>query len=73
MLLDGVFRAGHAACSTRRLTETVMPKANAKVKATRSSKQAKQKLVAMMRDLEKTTKQPASKASRGSCARIYCI
>jgi phenylpyruvate tautomerase PptA (4-oxalocrotonate tautomerase family) len=51
-----------------------MPKAHAKVKTTRSSKQAKQKLVAMMRDLEKTTtKQPSSKTARGTCARIYCV
>ena len=52
-----------------------MPKAQqAKVKATRSSKQAKQKLVEMMRDLEKTTtKSASSKTVYGSCRRIYCI
>ncbi|WP_395835203.1 hypothetical protein [Cystobacter fuscus] len=51
-----------------------MPKAHAKVKAPRSSKQAKQKLVEMMREVEKTTtKQPSSKTARGSCARMYCV
>lgn len=51
-----------------------MQKAQAKVKAPRSSKQAKQKLVEMMRDLETTTtKQSSSKAVFGSCRRIYCI
>jgi hypothetical protein len=50
-----------------------MPKSHAKVKATRSSKQAKQKLVDMMRDIEKTTKQPSTKPALGTCARRYCI
>ena len=43
-----------------------------KSKAPRSSKQAKQKLVEMMRELEKTTVVTPKKALRGTCVRIYC-
>jgi hypothetical protein len=43
-----------------------------KSKAPRSSKQAKQKLVSMMRELEKATVATPKKAVAGSCARIYC-
>lgn len=50
-----------------------MSKASAKVKAPRSSKQSKQKLAQMMRNLSKTKLASGSKAM-GSCNRtIYCF
>ncbi|WP_426752679.1 hypothetical protein [Myxococcus sp. Y35] len=44
----------------------------AKQKAPRSSKQAKEKLVQMMREMEKSTVPSATKAAPGTCIRIYC-
>jgi hypothetical protein len=43
-----------------------------KSKAPRSSKQAKQKLVSMMRELDKATVATPKKAAAGTCVRIYC-
>ncbi|CAM3286412.1 hypothetical protein [Corallococcus soli] len=43
-----------------------------KAKAPRSSKQAKQKLVQMMREMEKATV-PTSTKARGTCIRVYCM
>jgi hypothetical protein len=43
-----------------------------KPKAPRSSKQSKQKLVELMRELEKNTVATPKKAVAGSCVRIYC-
>ncbi len=43
-----------------------------KSKAPRSSKQAKEKLVQMMRDMEKAAVPAATQAAPGTCIRIYC-